>query len=430
MNQIIFKINPDDNFSIPDVTSTINLNDKEQYHYTFYESFPRLYQFPMMFSNTALDLFYISLMVYYADRKIERRFTDDAWTRHFKVYIPVLDIDKWRENKVLLEKMISFLSGDNWTFEFRKRDKNLNELKIENGIEKSKIKFNPNIFCMLSGGLDSFIGAIDLLSSDKNVAFIGHYGGGKGVKLYQDFVNKQLLERYNLEERQFFNFYAAPIRGKEDSTRTRSFMFFSHAIVLASGVNKNTDLIIPENGLISLNVPLTNSRLGSSSTRTTHPYYMGLLQKIITNLELKVTLNNPYQYNTKGEMIMNCKDQAFLKNNIDNTMSCSHPDQGRYLKEKKPCHCGFCLPCIIRRAAIEKAYKTDSSSYRDPDFKIGNKSRFELNSFKVGLLEYKKRKSNAFIIQNAGPIINNIDEFCDLYERGMNELKSFLDKYD
>ena len=111
-------------------------------------------------------------------------------------------------------------------------------------------------------------------------------------------------------------------------------------------------------------------------------------------------------------------------------MSCSHPDQGRYLKEKKPCHCGFCLPCIIRRASIEKAYKTDSSSYRDPDFKIGNKSRIELNSFKVGLLEYKKRKSNAFIIQNAGPISNNFDEFCALYERGMNELKSFLDKYD
>lgn len=430
MNQIIFKINPDDNFSMPDVTSTINLNDKEQYHYTFYESFPRLYQFPVMFSNTALDLFYISLMVYYADRKIERRFTNDAWTRHFKVYIPVLDLDKWQENKVLLEKMISFLSGDNWTFEFRKRDKNLNELKIEKGIEKSKVKFNPDIFCMLSGGLDSFIGAIDLLSSNKKVAFIGHYGGGKGVKLYQDFVNKQLLERYNLDERQFFNFYAAPIRGKEDSTRTRSFMFFSHAIILASGVNRDTDLIIPENGLISLNIPLTNSRLGSSSTRTTHPYYIELLQQIITNLELKITLKNPYQYKTKGEMIMNCKDQVFLKNNIDNTMSCSHPDQGRYLKEKKPCHCGFCLPCIIRRASIEKAYKIDSSSYRNPDFKIGNKSRIELNSFKVGLLEYKKRKSNAFIIQNAGPILNNIDEFCALYERGMNELKSFLDKYD
>lgn len=430
MNQIIFKVNPDDNFSMPDVTSIINLNDKEQYHYTFYESFPRLYQFPVMFSNTALDLFYISLMVYYADRKIERRFTNDAWTRHFKAYIPVLDLDKWQENKVLLEKMISFLSGDNWTFEFRKRDKNLNELKIEKGIEKSKVKFNPDIFCMLSGGLDSFIGAIDLLSSNKNVAFIGHYGGGKGVKLYQDFVNKQLRERYNLDERQFFNFYAAPIRGKEDSTRTRSFMFFSHAIILASGVNKDTDLIIPENGLISLNIPLTNSRLGSSSTRTTHPYYIELLQKIITNLELKITLKNPYQFKTKGEMIMNCKDQVFLKNNIDNTMSCSHPDQGRYLKEKKPCHCGFCLPCIIRRASIEKAYKIDSSSYRNPDFKIGNKSRIELNSFKVGLLEYKKRKSNAFIIQNAGPILNNIDEFCALYERGMNELKSFLDKYD
>ena len=38
---------------------------------------------------------------------------------------------------------------------------------------------------MLSGGLDSFIGAIDLLTHSRNIGFIGHYGGGKGVKHFK-----------------------------------------------------------------------------------------------------------------------------------------------------------------------------------------------------------------------------------------------------
>mgnify|MGYP006218458791 CR=1 FL=1 len=43
---------------------------------------------------------------------------------------------------------------------------------------------------MLSGGLDSFIGAIDLLTHNRNIGFVGHYGGGKGVKPFQDKINE------------------------------------------------------------------------------------------------------------------------------------------------------------------------------------------------------------------------------------------------
>ena len=71
--------------------------------------------------------------------------------------------------------------------------------------------------------------------------------------------------------------------------RSRSLMFFSHAIAIASCFNKRIVLVIPENGYISLNIPLTYSRTGTSSTRTTHPHYLMLLQKLIDNFNLKVT---------------------------------------------------------------------------------------------------------------------------------------------
>ena len=316
MNNIVCKLNINDTFSVNNSLFEVDLTSKSDYHSTFYRYYRRLYQFPRFFSNEALDLFYISLMVFYADRKVLRKDTFDAWTREFKIYMPVLELAKWESNKPLLEKMISFLSGDIWEFEFRKRELNEKEQKVSTGIAKSKKEYTPDAFCMLSGGLDSFIGAIDLLSFTKNVAFIGHYGGGKGVIEYQNLVKQKLIEKFGLEEKQFFNFYAAPIKGLEDSTRTRSFMFFAHAIILASAVDKEIKLYIPENGLISLNIPLTNTRLGSSSTRTTHPYYMELLQLLLNNMDIKVELINPYQFCTKGEMILNCKVPEFLKQNI------------------------------------------------------------------------------------------------------------------
>ncbi|WP_218973157.1 Qat anti-phage system QueC-like protein QatC [Labilibaculum manganireducens] len=423
-------MNNSDDFSVDRSVFEVNLTDKKSYHWTFYQYYRRLFQFPKFFSNEALDLFYISLMVYYADRKVLRSGTYDAWTREMKIYMPVLELDKWNENKFLLEKMISFLSGDIWQFEFRKRELNEKEKKVSAGIIKTKKKYSPDAFCMLSGGLDSFIGAIDLLSENKNIAFVGHYGGGKGVLEYQNNVKSELTKEFDLDEKQFFNFFAAPIKGIEDSTRTRSFMFFAHAIILASAVDKDIKLYIPENGLISLNIPLTNTRLGSSSTRTTHPYYMNLLQLLLTNMDIKIELVNPYQFFTKGEMIQNCKVPAFIKRNITKTMSCSHPDLGRYQRENAPSHCGTCLPCIIRRASIEKAYGADSSVYRDKDFNIG-KAVTELNSYKIGILDYKTTNSNtSFKIQESGPIASNQDNFKKLYRRGMNELTTLLDKYN
>jgi 7-cyano-7-deazaguanine synthase in queuosine biosynthesis len=430
MKEIICRIHEEDKFVKENVDFTVDLFSKNKYRYTFWNKHKRqLYQ-SGEFSNVAIDLLYISLMVYYADRKISRKIADDAWTRQIKLYIPVLEIDKWNKNKELLEKMLSFLSGDIWNFEFRKREFNQKEERAFKGIKRQKKKHQPKIICMLSGGLDSFIGAIDLLKEEKDVWFVGHYGGGKGVIQYQKNLIGKLASQYELSLEQFFNFFASPLNGIEDTTRTRSFMFFAHAIMLGSAVNQDITLYIPENGVISLNIPLTNTRLGSSSTRTTHPFYMRLLQQLLINLDIKVMLCNPYQFKTKGEMIKECKDPSFLKTHISETMSCSHPDVGRYKKDSSPSHCGNCLPCVIRRAAIEFAYGVDLSIYRDKDFQNAGASE-NLRSFKLGIRDYENNTiDTALTVQISGPINDNIDNYCDVYKKGMAELKSLLDKHN
>ncbi|MFD2903786.1 Qat anti-phage system QueC-like protein QatC [Sphingobacterium anhuiense] len=427
MRHIVFKIDEKDTFEFNEADYVVDLTSKDDYHHTFYNTLRPLYRMANFFQDEALDLFYISLMVYYADRKVLRKEFSDNWTREFTLYIPVVALDKWEKNKTHLEQMISYLSGDIWHINFRKRELNIKEKKISDTISNryTDRKFDPDKFCMLSGGLDSFIGAADLLLETKNIAFIGHYGGGKGVKPFQDAVNEILKERFDLNDHQFFNFNATPVKGVEDSTRTRSLMFFAHAIILASCNQREVELYIPENGLISLNIPLTNSRLGSSSTRTTHPYYMNMLQELLNNLGLKIKLCNPYQFKTKGEMMKLSPNKDFISENYHLTMSCSHPDQGRYQKLTKPSHCGTCLPCTIRRASINMAFGGDNTDYRDIQYKEP-KAIIELRSFRIGMLDYENKKMNRFTIQFAGQINDNLDEYISLYERGMKELGDFL----
>ena len=48
----------------------------------------QLLTIPHFFQNEALDLFYISLMVFYADCKVSRAGYPDRWTREFAIEMP------------------------------------------------------------------------------------------------------------------------------------------------------------------------------------------------------------------------------------------------------------------------------------------------------------------------------------------------------
>ena len=126
-------------------------------------------------------------------------------------------------------------------------------------------------------------------------------------------------------------------------------------------------------------------------------------------------------------MLIECKNKEFVENNLSSTMSCSHPDNGRMLKETEARHCGYCLPCVIRQAAIKKAGMHDKSTYRDREFKIVKEARTILNSYKLGIKKYNPKY--AFLtVQQSGPIEERIEEYANLYIRGMNELKDYLEE--
>ena len=121
-NCFVFTLSDKDSYRIAN-SATVNINDSSFFCYTFWK--PRIggkkqtYITPYRFSNEALDLLYISLMIFYVDRKVKRKDQNDAWTRYFELYMPVKDEVKWEGCKKILTDALNFLTGDHWILHFR-----------------------------------------------------------------------------------------------------------------------------------------------------------------------------------------------------------------------------------------------------------------------------------------------------------------------
>lgn len=413
---------------------TYDLNSRDIISFTFLNKRNHLQR---DISTIGLDLLYFGLSVCIADRKVKRSHFPDGWTRGIQMVVPVIEKEKWERNNDKIIKMLNFLSGDRWAIKWEETSLPTKTFKqsrkIINSILEEKEELNIS---MLSAGLDSFIGAIDLLESNQKTIFVNIYSGGNSY--FKDFANirNSLVNEYNVSDfgQFFFSFGVTPKTGgkeTENSTRARSLLFFTHALALSTCFNNVKKLIIPENGTISLNVPLSMGRYGSSSTRTTHPYYMHLLSEIIHDFGLDIEIVNPYQFVTKGEMITNCKNSSFLQNNISLSMSCSHPASGRYAGRGLG-HCGLCLPCLIRKAAEYKAYGTLFTKYTDMELKdLFRKTKD--NQSTIRCIRYRLlslQNSNLLVdIQKNGLLSGSLHEYVDLYKRSIEEIKNLLDRY-
>lgn len=119
--------------------------------------------------------------------------------------------------------------------------------------------------CLFSGGLDSTIGALDLLAKGTKPLLVSH--AYRGDQARQNEIHAKLPVKLS-----HFAPNANPTGAAvtDVSMRTRSLNFIAFgavaAAVLAPFTNKVVPLFMPENGVISLNPPLTPRRIGSLST--------------------------------------------------------------------------------------------------------------------------------------------------------------------
>ena len=139
----------------------------------------------------------------------------------------------------------------------------------------------------------------------------------------------------------------------ELTLRSRSLLYLALGLVTAAAFGDGTPVVVPENGWVSLNPPLTLNRLGAYSTRTTHPHFLAQLSSLWQQAGLEQPLSNPYQNLTKGEMVAQCRNPDLLKKLFPQSVSCSRPVVSRW--QRRPAgSCGYCYPCLMRRAALHR----------------------------------------------------------------------------
>ena len=120
--------------------------------------------------ETAIDLAILAATVTAADTRISRgEDAQDSWTREIDLYLPVFDVDLWSGNARRIERMLLFLTGDLWRVSFRGRQPGMKSLIGRPG---SRMGRPFDAVCLFSGGLDSFVGAIDLLECGRDPIFV------------------------------------------------------------------------------------------------------------------------------------------------------------------------------------------------------------------------------------------------------------------
>jgi hypothetical protein len=385
-------------------------------------------------SEVALDLVVTAAHVYAADTRISRATeSDDAWTREIRLVVPVSNVARWNAAASLLERMLDFLTGDRWTIQFRARPTNFSQL-----VPQPDLITPPfTAVSLFSGGIDSLIGAIDQLEAGGIPLLVSH-AGEPAVSKSQDDCFDLLKSHYatSLFERSrtWMNFPHELVRdvASEDTTRGRSLLFFALGIFAGTGLRRKFVLYAPENGLIALNVPLDTLRLGALSTRTTHPFYIARWNELLGRLGIPGHIENPYWNKTKGEMVQGCRNLALLKRITPISLSCASPTKGRWQGHGTQ-HCGYCLPCLIRRASL--AAIGDPTTYTVPNLRAKvwdprTATGEQIRSFQYAIERLRARPGiEKLLIHKPGPLSDNpaiLGGLAGVYKRGLEEVGSLL----
>lgn len=393
-------------------------------------------------AERAIDLTLVAATVVAADTRISRETAaQDGWTREIEISVPVADPAVWAQVSSLLQTTLDFLTGDKWTLQFRARPPSRDRLAP---VTENLRTAHPDCVCLFSGGLDSFIGAIDLFAAGATPLLISHYWDSITSK-HQKMCAERLKAKFATSEFKHIRarvgfpmgtVYESPV---EDTLRGRSFMFFALAALAADAIGGDVTIHVPENGWISLNVPLDPLRLGSLSTRTTHPFYMARMNELLGELGIRARLLNRYAFQTKGQMARGCADHDFLAAYAKETMSCSSPGKTRFAKDesqRQPKHCGYCVPCLIRRASLLAGRVVDVTPYQLPDLlaHVIDTEKAEgshIRSFQLAISRLQQKPERArFDIHRPGPLSDHpgdLQAYTDVYVAGLEEVARLLD---
>lgn len=366
-----------------------------------------------------IDLARIAGGAYLADRLSGR---PSAFTRRLHLVVEVADPEPWEGDAIdQLAQLLFWLTGDTWELQLVQDPTTPNDPVAEASDAVDSV-------ALLSGGLDSYLGALHLISTQsESPLFVGHYDSATAVRRAQNTVRSWLQETRTPPPSYTQIEFTQVAAKKESSSRSRSLLFVALGTAVAASRGAS-QLFVPENGFTSLNLPLHPNRAGALSTRSTHPETFYRVNTLLQSLGLSLVVTNPFAAYTKGEEMRLVAD-SHPANDWERiaglTVSCSKLDGARIKGGNSTLNCGLCYACVTRRGAFIAAGVKDSTIYLSNELK---------GDARVKLLErrYSDRAAISYattrgidddaIDAGTWPLGADLDEISELASRGLAEL--------
>jgi 7-cyano-7-deazaguanine synthase in queuosine biosynthesis len=305
-------------------------------------------------SPIAKDLLELASVLYVADTSIRRGDTDvygRGWQRRIHVVMPMRQARKWNANKELLSELVTYLSGDaSITFDFKQHTRP--------SVSPQFLPFPPESggfqsakrIVLFSGGLDSLAGAAELVKAGNVPLLVSHRSSPSRTTLQKSLAT----ELGNKAQKKLPGIGVWITRkdkeAVDNSQRLRSFLYLALAAVIAYELQIES-VSYCENGVTTFNLPLSDQRIGSRSTRTTNPKVIKLFSLLVERVMGKaLRIQNPFLFWTKRQVVEKLL-QLDCAGMVKTALSCTRT----YRVEKTKRHCGVCFQCLTRRFAVVSA---------------------------------------------------------------------------
>lgn len=321
-------------------------------------------------SQRSIDLIAIATGVYAIDRVCKRKASsrNECGVRTHNVTFEVVDLAFWNQPHIAehLVGILRFLTGDVWFVSFVQRS------EPHAGILQRKLELDepvPTRLGLFSGGLDSAAGLANKLLAGEDsylLLTVGHHASVRRRSKRQVDDLRSIRPGSLLNHAAFVVHFDGGVAGRlkrqETTQRARGFLFCAAAAILA-GACKIEDIDLFENGIGSLNLPLTEGSMSDGlSTRGAHPGFLSKMELLVSEvLDQPIRYHLPFFWHTKAEMVKLLSGTPGIEAWLHQSSSCIHTS----LRERGKRHCGQCAACIERRQAFQRGgMRDDVSTYQ------------------------------------------------------------------
>lgn len=301
--------------------------------------------------TAALDLLRIAAFAYWADQMVVRPVDVDVsgerWKRSFALVVPVLEPDLWRRDDVrqALASTLGYGTGDSWEFHFEPSrpetgQRYLFDADAAWGEETGTV-------LLFSGGTDSLCAAIEEAASGRRPLLVSH-GPNPRIKAQQEAL-RRALEESSLDwrfPRCSVEVTKRAVSEKERTQRTRGFLYSAIGASVAAGFQM-ADVVVADNGFVSVALPLNGQTVGAKMSRTTHPRFQYLFNRLCSLVLPGISIRNPLLFRTRAEALSLLSEHG-LQRALRDTSSCAAASRLPSVAD----HCGVCSQCVDRRIGV------------------------------------------------------------------------------